>query len=316
MVRQLRTDLGAVPSGAGSHVVQFYDCDEELVDSVAGYLAHELACGNLALVVATAAHSEAFAARLTAAGVDARAAERDEALVFLDADSAVAQFAGSGTVDAAAFDAVIAQRIRKIAATGREVRIYGEMVALLWEQGHVNAALELETLWNKLSEEIPFALYCAYPGQSVGNIQERAAVCGQHTAVISVPGKGAPQSLQSCQRQVSRGFEPAGSAPRAVRQFVTAMLEEWAGAGLVEDAALVVTEIATNAVVHTQAPFSVTVAASEDTIRIDVADAHPPAGALLAAPGHGLSVVDAVAASWGVHPVDGGKTVWAQLRLN
>ena len=32
-------------------------------------------------------------------------------------------------------------------------------------------------------------------------------------------------------------------------------------------------------------------------------------------PDHGLGLVDAVSARWGVQPADGGKTVWAELPL-
>ena len=42
------------------------------------------------------------------------------------------------------------------------------MVALLWHQGNVAAAIELETLWNDLAEDRRFSLLCAYPAQVVG----------------------------------------------------------------------------------------------------------------------------------------------------
>jgi hypothetical protein len=57
-----------------------------------------------------------------------------------------------------------------------------------------------------------------------------------------------------------------------------------------------------------------------DAVRIQVEDARPLAGS----PGdpplpvwadHGLGLVDAVSARWGVQPADGGKTVWAELPL-
>ena len=62
--------------------------------------------------------------------------------------------------------------------------MYGEIVALLWAAGHVNAALELEGFWNELGREIPFSLYCGYPRQSVESSQHHGAVsevCRLHT---------------------------------------------------------------------------------------------------------------------------------------
>ena len=43
------------------------------------------------------------------------------------------------------------------------VCVFGEMVWLLWDAGQVNAAIEVETLWNELGHQYPFSLLCAYP---------------------------------------------------------------------------------------------------------------------------------------------------------
>ncbi|MDP8931195.1 MAG: MEDS domain-containing protein [Actinomycetota bacterium] len=48
-------------------------------------------------------------------------------------------------------------------ALGRDVRIYGEMVALLWEEGNILAAMALEDLWNQFAGSRAFSLMCAYP---------------------------------------------------------------------------------------------------------------------------------------------------------
>jgi hypothetical protein len=44
------------------------------------------------------------------------------------------------------------------------VRVFGEMVSLLWDAGLIDAAVELEVLWNELGVQYPFSLLCAYPG--------------------------------------------------------------------------------------------------------------------------------------------------------
>ena len=91
--------------------------------------------------------------------------------------------------------------------------------------------------------------------------------------------------------------------------------------------ALVVGELAANAVQHGRAPghdFSLHLACDEQSslIRIEVADAsaakHPPATAPTAHPdgesGRGLLLVDTLALRWGWTPRDPlGKTVWAEL---
>ena len=82
-----------------------------------------------------------------------------------------------------------------------------------------------------------------------------------------------------------------------------------------------VTELATNAVLHAASAFSVSLLLSEDVIRISVEDTVPlghPGGNrwLPAEPGHGLGVVAAMAVRWGVETEAGGKAIWAELPLS
>ncbi len=43
------------------------------------------------------------------------------------------------------------------------VRVFGEMVAILWANGDTRAALRLEELWNELMKEQTLTLLCGYP---------------------------------------------------------------------------------------------------------------------------------------------------------
>lgn len=115
-------------------------------------------------------------------------------------------------------------------------------------------------------------------------------------------------------------------------------LQEWHADDLVDSAALLTSELATNAVLHTRRPFSVGVHRSDTGVRVEVTDGseerpHLPAhlapdaseieaGDVLAtAPDavdrlfSGLGMVDAVANDWGTQPLPGkGKVVWFELR--
>jgi anti-sigma regulatory factor (Ser/Thr protein kinase) len=112
------------------------------------------------------------------------------------------------------------------------------------------------------------------------------------------------------------------SVPRA-RRFVAESLQA-VPEEVCETAALLVSELATNAVVHAATEFKVTVIFPMPTgrVRIEVADhdrvepapLHPPPNA---PHGRGLFLVDRLAHSWGVQPASTGvgKTVWFELAL-
>lgn len=166
------------------HLVEFYESDSLLAESVRDFLAPALEAGEAAIVVATAAHRAAFAAALAERGVDLEAARQEGRLVECDAAETLARFVTDAVPDENMFDAVVGRLVRRTGARSPKLRIYGEMVAVLWDQGNAAGALELEQLWNRLSGEQPFTLMCAYPMDTVevGTAGFRG-ICGTHSSV-------------------------------------------------------------------------------------------------------------------------------------
>jgi anti-sigma regulatory factor (Ser/Thr protein kinase) len=326
--------------------VQFYDRDEELAESAGDYLADAIAEGGAAVVVATRARCASFEAGLAARGVDVTAARRDGTLVCLDATPLARLLTRAGRIDRAGFDAQVRPAILAAGEAPGPVRVYGEVVALLWAAGHVNAALELEGFWNELGREIPFSLYCGYPRQTVEGGQHHGAiseVCRLHSAIVRgpvasgqipsgpatgipvprTPAAGLPVTRpldQAHWADAARTFGGTREDAREARAFVLEMLGPWRDEQVAADAALVVTELAANAVLHARSAFSVSLALRGDVIRISVGDTVPlgqPGGNhwLPATPGHGLGLVAAMAARWGVETQASGKAIWAELAL-
>lgn len=112
-------------------------------------------------------------------------------------------------------------------------------------------------------------------------------------------------------------FDPVAESVRRARRFVTDALEEW-GSDAVDDAALLVSELATNAVIHAGTAYTVTVAMIIDVIRVGVADESPAKARRshygeMAATGRGLGMVADVSSRWGIDISDSGKIVWFEL---
>jgi hypothetical protein len=306
--------VGTENLNVGRHVVQFYGRDEELAERVTDYILGALDHGGVAIVIATPEHRREFETRLGQAGVDLAAARADGSYLAVDAGQTLRELMPADTLDSAVFDRVIGAMIRRAAAGGRPVRAFGEMVALLWDDALVTDAVQLETLWEELAARHPFSLFCAYRADGVSrDIDAFAEVCRLHGEILhgEIPHGGIAGSRSG----TTRTYAFSREAPAAARHFAEATLNAWGAADLAGDVALVVTELASNAIVHAHSAFTVTMSVHEDLLRISVRDADPLDGAgLRTAPLHGLGVVDALASRWGVESLgNAGKTVWVDL---
>jgi anti-sigma regulatory factor (Ser/Thr protein kinase) len=226
-------------------------------------------------------------------------------------------------MDTEAFDVTVGSVVREAVDAGRPLRVYGEMVAQLWVAGDVEGCLTLETMWNDLARHLPFSLLCAYPATSDGPSRFSdpvSRVFHLHSALVPQP-RSAPSRTGGDGEQLTRRFEAQLDAPWAARRFLFQSLRRWGLGGLSDDAAVVLSELVTNAIVHTSAPFTVVLRSLGDSVRLEVTDASPlpparrnnPAAGPLTQSGRGLALVAALATSWGWEPVGGGKVVWADV---
>jgi anti-sigma regulatory factor (Ser/Thr protein kinase) len=141
-----------------------------------------------------------------------------------------------------------------------------------------------------------------------------------------VPALGLPRAADPV--EVSR-FELQANphAPAEARRVVTSRLTEAGLVDHVDTAALLVSEIVTNALRHGEGPEELIVEIDRDGVTIAVRDSspHPPREnavrgpgaarviAALSENGRGLLLVDILADSWGWRPESGGKLVWFRL---
>lgn len=106
------------------------------------------------------------------------------------------------------------------------------------------------------------------------------------------------------------------SAPQARAQLRT-LMGSWADAETRDDAELLLTEVVSNGVNHTESPMAVELNMDRDLLRAEVSDDSPREPRRRVADefgGRGMLILDALASRWGVlgHPGD-GKTVWFEL---
>jgi hypothetical protein len=148
---------GQDPSGHGAEI---YSEIGELAESVAAFLAAGFTAGEAGLLVATPEHVDAIASALAARGWSAETIQSSAHLLVADAESTLESILVDGAPSAEAFEHAVGGLVDQLA--DRPLRIFGEMVDLLTAAGQVDAAIELEELWNDLQLTRHFALLCGY----------------------------------------------------------------------------------------------------------------------------------------------------------
>jgi anti-sigma regulatory factor (Ser/Thr protein kinase) len=148
-----------------------------------------------------------------------------------------------------------------------------------------------------------------------------------------------PDSARGAQAELRVRFAADAASVPAARRFVRDGLTTWGRPGLVEDAALCVTELTSNAALHSSSRFfEIRVLDLRETVRISVSDKGTvPVEAVvprqprpLAAgeevnglpladyptTGRGLVIVSTLASAWGIEETADGKAVWVELAQN
>ena len=148
---------------ARDHVVQLYRDERFLVEAVALFTSIALGKGESVVLVATPLHLRGIEHRLESNGFCVDDVKQWGQLKVRDASETLSGFMVQEMPDPLLFKTIIGRSIQRAAACSRtgRVRVYGEMVNLLWRQ-NLPAAQRLEVLWNEVIQAHSISLFCAY----------------------------------------------------------------------------------------------------------------------------------------------------------
>lgn len=224
-------------AGPVDHVVYFYQKSDSLLDALCEFVGPALSAGNGAVIVATKMHRDGLQKRLMASGLDLPLASKQGRYAAVDAPEILSKILVAGVPNKARFEEVVGGVLRKTKAALKgenpELAVFGEMVALLWTEDKLEAAIKLERLWNELSKELTFSLRCAYP--AVGfhgehRIEPFRQVCAEHSSVMldpeekSLPVEG-PRSVHESKQALMRSEERFRWLVDAVQDYAIFMLD-------------------------------------------------------------------------------------------
>ncbi len=140
----------------------------------------------------------------------------------------------------------------------------------------------------------------------------------------AVPGYPLPHGGQTKRplppREARIQLPALPTSAREARRFLAGLLASWRMPEMLDgDAALLLSELATNAILHARSSFTVIVRYDGSSLRVEVGDGsrsepamrQPAAGDMPG--GRGLLLIDTMASRWGVLPTARGKRVWFEL---
>jgi hypothetical protein len=170
------------------HVLQIYENDGVFLDALTGFVGGGINSNDSCIVIATPKHLSALSDRLTSYGVSISSLIADSRYIPLDAEKLLSQFMINGWPNETAFNLAISSLLTKARGNNnRNIRAFGEMVAILWAQGNIGATVNLEHLWNKFAKKESFCLFCAYPkaGFTEQLTDSMEHICSAHSKMIN-----------------------------------------------------------------------------------------------------------------------------------
>ncbi len=196
-----------------NHVVQFYEQDQFLVETVGAYVVAGLEQGDAAVIIATSAHEKAFRARILQLDPNLESALGSGRLIFLNAEATLVKLLKDGLPDLEQFSAVVGGLIGDLNSRFGKVRAYGEMVDILRTRGNNEAMLRLEEYWNRLADSHAFTLLCAYSLRNFEGASASASfnrVCEAHSHVLP------SETMTDLKDEASRNREIAALQQKAM----------------------------------------------------------------------------------------------------
>lgn len=142
-------------SKPGSHIV--YPCPDEnlIAEAVATFVSSGLERAEAVILITTNSRRAVIEGRLEAQGFDLRNIQDSGQLLFMDAAELLACLIVDGMPDSTLFKNRVGLMIARASVDPtnpqiRRVRVFGEMVSLLYLANNVSAAERLEAFWDEL----------------------------------------------------------------------------------------------------------------------------------------------------------------------
>jgi hypothetical protein len=178
----------------GQHLLQIYESDDVLLNSLEGFAGAGLLEAESVIVIATPGHLSQLKERLSV-HFSLSEIERENKFQGIDAQEMLKLFMRNGMPDGKLFMQHVYSVYHKALNHSKKVRAFGEMVAILTQQGNTAGAVALENLWNDFITLYQLTLFCAYPRDLVMSSRPGflESICACHSTMIAGDQAASPE---------------------------------------------------------------------------------------------------------------------------
>jgi CheY-like chemotaxis protein len=172
------------------HQVAFYPDNSSLVDGFADFARAAISAGRYVVIVATAAHRVDIRRLLVENDVDVDEAIQVGTLIEADAHELLSSMMENGMPNRTRVETLAASMLSKRTKASHgsvaRVAVCGELAPTLLARGNVEAAIQIERIFDSFAKTNKIDLLCGYvrtafPRQGRNDIIER--ICAEHSSV-------------------------------------------------------------------------------------------------------------------------------------
>jgi len=153
------------PTPRCDHALQFYEAESYLYSAISSFILPTFfSTESASVIIATRTHLDALEVHLREQNlVPGQLKDRGQ-LIVLDADEILLAIMPGGSLDVDLFDQYLRKLFPDVQTKFPKVRVYGELVNILCEQGNYELARQLEVAWERFLSEPDrnVALLCGY----------------------------------------------------------------------------------------------------------------------------------------------------------
>lgn len=172
-----------------SHVVKICENLSSQADILTEYIREGLSNGEGIVIIARPALRKALANKMNSLGLDLDDLNAQSRIKILDANFLLSLLNFEDAIDKASFIKYVLTPVVEAKLKFGKVRTFGEMVDILWKNGHQNLAVELEGMWHDSCHENDFMHFCTYLLDSLEPAEYNYSlerICNSHNHLLPI----------------------------------------------------------------------------------------------------------------------------------